>query len=295
MLPKEVLKHIRRIEIRTKRLVNEVFAGEYESVFKGHGVEFAEVREYVPGDDIRRIDWNVTARMGHPYVKKFREERELTLVFVVDASASEYFGTVTRQKINMASEITALLAFSALSNNDKVSLLLFTEGIEKFLPPKKGRRHILRIIRDLIYFKPQGRGTNITNALEHCNRFIRKHAIVFLISDFLDSGFEKAMRVTAQKHDLIAIRILDPLEVSFPDFRGWVLVEEAETGEVSWIDMGDRKRCMEYGLRRVEKLRRQDEFLSMNGIDLIDLNTSQTYVNELVRFFTVRERRLRAL
>jgi uncharacterized protein (DUF58 family) len=295
MLPKEVLKHIRRIEIRTKRLVNEVFAGEYESVFKGHGVEFTEVREYVAGDDIRRIDWNVTARMGHPYVKKFREERELTLVFLVDASASEYFGTTARQKINLASEVTALLAFSALSNNDKVSLLLFTDGIEKFLPPKKGKRHILRIIRDLIYFKPKGRGTNIANALEHCNKFIRKHAIVFLISDFMDSGFEKAMKITAQKHDLIAIRILDPLEVSIPAFRGWVLIEEAETGRVSWIDMGDRRRCMAYGLQRVEQLRRQDEFLAMNRIDLIDLNTSQAYVDELVRFFSVRERRLRSL
>jgi uncharacterized protein (DUF58 family) len=295
MLPKEILKHIRRIEIRTKRLVNEVFAGEYESVFKGHGVEFTEVREYVPGDDIRRIDWNVTARMGHPYVKKFREERELTLIFVVDASASEYFGTTLRQKINLASEVTALLSFSALSNNDKVSLLLFTDRIEKFLPPKKGRTHILRIIRDLMYFKPRGKGTNIENALEHLNKFIRKHAIVFLISDFMDSGYEKAMKITARRHDLIAVRILDPLEISIPEFSGWMLVEEAESGKVSWVDMGNRRRCLAYGLQRIEQREKQEGFLAMNDIDLIDLNTSQPYVDELVRFFSVRERRLRTL
>ncbi|TES94143.1 MAG: DUF58 domain-containing protein [Candidatus Cloacimonadota bacterium] len=295
MLPKELLKHIRRIEIRTKRLVNEVFAGEYESVFKGQGVEFSEVREYVPGDDIRRIDWNVTARMGHPYVKKFQEERELTLTFVVDASSSEYFGTISLQKINLASEVTALLSFSALSNNDKVALLLFTDRIEKFIPPKKGRSHILRIIRDLLYFKPQGKKTNITLALEHLNRVMKKRSIVFLISDFLDTGFEKPMKITAQKHDLIAIRILDPLELSIPGFSGWMLLEDAETGKIGWFDTGNRKGRMDYGLRKLDTLEKQNEFFSSNNIDLIDLNTSKPYVDELVRFFTVRERRLRTI
>lgn len=295
MLPKEVLKHIRRIEIRSRRLVNETFAGEYESVFKGHGVEFTEVREYVPGDDVRRIDWNVTARMGSPFVKKYREERELTLVFVVDASSSEYFGTARRQKINMASEVTALLSFAALSNNDKVSLLLFTDTVEKYVPPKKGRTHILRIIRDLIYFKPHRSGTNIACALEQCNKFVRKRAIVFLISDFMDSGYEKAMRITAQKHDLIAVRVLDPLEVSLPRFGGWILVEEAETGRISWFDTGNRKKRLAYGLQRVEQLKQQEQFLAMNNIDLIDLKTSQSYADELVRFFSARERRLRTL
>ncbi len=295
MLPKEVLRHIRRIEIRTKRLVNETFAGEYESVFKGHGVEFTEVREYVPGDDVRRIDWNVTARMGHPFVKKYREERELTLVFVVDASASEYFGTSSRLKINMASEVTALLSFAALSNNDKVSLLLFTNTVEKYVPPKKGRTHILRIIRDLIYFKPQGKGTAIAHALEQCNKFVTKRAIIFLISDFIDYGYEKAMKITAQKHDLIAIRILDPLEISIPRFGGWILIEEAETGRVSWLDMGNSRKRMAYGLQRVEQMKQQEEFFAMNGIDLIDLRTSQSYADELVRFFSARERRLRTL
>ncbi len=295
MLPKELLKHIRRIEIRTKRLVNEVFAGEYESVFKGEGVEFSEVREYVPGDDIRRIDWNVTARMGHPYVKKFREERERTLIFVVDASSSEYFGTISRQKISLATEVTALLSFSAISNNDKVSLLLFTDMIEKFVPPKKGRRHVLRIMRDLLYFKPQGRKTDITLALEHLNRLMRKRGIVFLISDFLDTGFEKPMKITAQKHDLIAIRILDPLELSIPGFSGWMLLEDAETGNIGWFDTSDRKRRMDYGLRKIEALEKQNEFFSSNDIDLIDLNTSRPYVDELVRFFTMRERRLRTI
>lgn len=295
MLPKEVLKHIRRIEIRTKRLVNEVFSGEYESVFKGHGVEFSEVREYVPGDDIRRIDWNVTARMGHPYVKKFREERELTLTFVVDVSSSEYFGSISRQKINLASEVTALLSFSALSNNDKVSLLLFSDRIEKFVPPKKGRRHILRIIRDLLYFKPKGKGTNISIALEHLNRVIRKKSIVFLISDFLDKGFEKPMKITARKHDLIAIRILDPLELSIPGFSGWILLEDAESSNIGWIDTGDRKRRLDYGMKKMDLLEKQSEFFSSNDIDLIDLNTSKPYVDELVRFFTTRERRLRTI
>ncbi len=295
MLPREILKYIRRIEIRTKRLVNEVFAGEYESVFKGQGVEFSEVREYVSGDDIRRIDWNVTARMGHPFVKKFREERERTLTFIVDTSGSEYFGTISREKINLASEVTALLSFSALSNNDKVSLLLFSDRIEKFVPPKKGRRHILRIIRDLLYFKPKGKGTNISMALEHFNRLIRKKSIVFLISDFLDTGYEKPMKITGRKHDLIAIRILDPLELSIPGFSGWILLEDAESGNIGWIDTGDRKRRLDYGIKKVDLLEKQTNFFSSNNIDLIDLNTSKPYVDELVRFFTTRERRLRTI
>lgn len=295
MLPKDILRRLRRLEIRTKRLVNEVFAGEYESVFKGQGVEFSEVREYVPGDDIRRIDWNVTARMGNPYVKKFREERELTLVFVVDASASEYFGTISRQKINLASEVTALLSFSAIANNDKVSLILFSDSIEKFVPPKKGRRHVMRIIRDLLYFHPQGRKTNISLALEHLNRVIRKRSIVFLISDFLDEGFDKPIKITAQKHDLIAVRVLDPLELSIPGFSGWVLIEDAETGQLGWIDTGDKKRRMDYGLRQIDFLEKQKGFFTANDIDLIDLNTSKPYVDELVKFFTMRERRLRTV
>ncbi len=295
MLPKELLQNIRRIEIRTKRLVNEVFAGEYESVFKGEGVEFSEVREYVPGDDIRRIDWNVTARMGHPFVKKFREERERTLIFLVDASSSEYFGSVSRQKINLASEVTALLSFSAITNNDKVSLLLFTDIIEKFVPPKKGRRHVLRIIRDLLYFKPQGRKTNIKLALEHLNRVLRKRSIVFLISDFLDEGFEKPLKITAQKHDLIAVRIRDPLEFSIPGFSGWIMLEDAETGDIGWFNTGDRKRRMDYGLQQLDVMERQKEFFTSNNIDIIDLNTSKPYVDELVRFFTMRERRLKTI
>ena len=295
MLPKELLQNIRRIEIRTKRLVNEVFAGEYESVFKGEGVEFSEVREYVPGDDIRRIDWNVTARMGHPFVKKFREERERTLIFLVDASSSEYFGSISRQKINLASEVTALLSFSAITNNDKVSLLLFTDIIEKFVPPKKGRRHVLRIIRDLLYFKPQGRKTNIKLALEHLNRVLRKRSIVFLISDFLDKGFEKPLKITAQKHDLIAVRIRDPLEFSIPGFSGWIMLEDAETGDIGWFNTGDRKRRMDYGLQQLDVMERQKEFFTSNNIDIIDLNTSKPYVDELVRFFTMRERRLRTI
>jgi len=295
MLPKDILKRIRKIEIRTKRLVNEVFAGEYESVFKGQGVEFSEVREYVPGDDIRRIDWNVTARMGSPFVKKFKEERELTLVFLVDASASQYFGSVSRQKINLASEITAVLSFSAIANNDKVSLMLFSDRIEKFVPPKKGRKHVMRIIRDLLYFQPQGKKTNITLALEHLNSVVRKRSIVFIISDFIARGFERAIKITSHKHDLIAIRIHDPLETFIPKFGGWLLLEDAEGGNLGWFDTGDSKRRMNYGLKQVECLEKQNTLFTSNNIDLIDLNTRKPYVNELVRFFATRERRLRTL
>lgn len=295
MLPGELIKRIRKIEIRTKRLVNEVFGGEYESVFKGQGVEFSEVREYVPGDDIRRIDWNVTARMGEPFVKKFREERELTLVFVVDTSSSEYFGTVSRQKMNLASEVTALLSFSAIYNNDKVSLLLFSDEIEKFVPPGKGKRHVLRIVRDLLYFKPRGKGTGIGAALDHFNRVMNKRSIVFLISDFFDTGYEKSMKITARKHDLIAVRIRDPLEFSFPSFKGWMLLEDAENGSIGWIDMGDSKQREKYGLIQLDSIQKQNQFFSSNDIDFIDLNTSRPYVDAIVSFFARRERRLRSL
>ncbi|OQX52026.1 MAG: DUF58 domain-containing protein [Candidatus Cloacimonas sp. 4484_209] len=264
MLPKDVISQIRRIEIRTKKLVNEVFAGEYESVFKGQGVEFSEVREYIPGDDVRRIDWNVTARMGNPYVKKFQEERELTLVFVVDASASQYFGTIAQEKINLASEVTALLSFTAIANNDKVSLILFSDRIERFVPPKKGRNHVMRIIRDLSYFKPEGKKTNIALALQHLNRVIRKRSIVFLISDFLDEGFDKPLKITARKHDLIAVRVHDPLELSFSS-------------------------------KQVELLKKQEELFTSNDIDLIDLSTAKPFVDELIKFFSKRERRLRTI
>ncbi|NUO81345.1 DUF58 domain-containing protein, partial [candidate division KSB1 bacterium] len=235
MIPKEILKKVRRLEIQTRALVNDVFSGEYHSVFKGRGMAFAEVREYVLGDDVRNIDWNVTARTGHPFVKVFDEERELTVMLLVDVSSSGEFGTHEQMKGDIAAEICALLAFSAIKNNDKVGLIIFTDRIEKFVPPKKGRTHVLRVLREVLYHKPEGHGTNITTALEYLNRVIRRKAVVFLVSDFLSEGYEKALRVAGKRHDLVAIPITDPRETEIPNV-GLVELEDAETGEVHLLD-----------------------------------------------------------
>ncbi|MGH8015694.1 MAG: DUF58 domain-containing protein, partial [Candidatus Zixiibacteriota bacterium] len=212
MIPKEILSKIRRIEIRTKKLVNELFSGEYHSTFKGQGMEFEEVRQYEPGDDVRLIDWNVTARMGYPFIKKFREERELSVVLLIDASSSGRFGTRERFKNEMAAELSAVLAFSAIKNSDKVGLIIFTDQIEKFVPPKKGRAHVLRIIREILYFQPKGTGTNIAGALEYFTNVTRRKSVVFLISDFLSTGFHKPLQIANNKHDIIAITVTDPRE-----------------------------------------------------------------------------------
>jgi len=225
----EIIKRVRRIEIRTNRLVNESLAGEYHSVFKGRGMEFDEVREYALGDDVRNIDWNVTSRMGHPYVKKYVEERELTVMLVVDASASGDFGTVQRTKREVAAEVCALLAFSAIRNNDRVGLLIFTDREEKYIPPRKGRNHVLRVIREVLTTRPKGKGTNLTLALESLSRGIRRRSVAFVVSDFLDAGFEKALRIANQKHDLIAIALSDPRERELPPV-GILELEDAESG-----------------------------------------------------------------
>src|SRR3989338_10663915 len=230
MIPKEILKEVKHIEIKATRLVNDLFGGEYESVFKGRGMEFSEVREYIPGDDIRTIDWNVTARSQHPFVKKFIEERELTVVFVVDRSQSLLFGSQGKLKSTVAAEIAGLLAFSATKNNDKVGLLINTDRIEKFVPPKKGKSHVLRVVREILYFKPAASRTNLRVALEHLYRILTRSAVIFVISDFMDAGFEKALKILHQKHDLIAIQIRDPREQSIPAC-GWIELEDAETGE----------------------------------------------------------------
>jgi uncharacterized protein (DUF58 family) len=292
MLPAEILRKVRRIEIRTNRLVDQSLAGEYHSVFKGRGMEFSEVREYQFGDDIRSIDWNVTSRMGHPYVKRFVEERELTVILLVDFSASGDFGTQRQFKREIAAEICALLAFSAIKNNDRVGLIAFTDRIETHLSPRKGKDHVLRVIREVLYFQPEGRGTDIGMALQTLLRTITKRSVVFLVSDFLDDRFDQPLRVTARKHDLIAITMTDPREEDLPPI-GLMELEDAETGERVVIDSSDR-RTREH-LRRwaaARRVRREALFRSI-GIDALELFTDRPYDVPLVRFFHRRARRIR--
>jgi uncharacterized protein (DUF58 family) len=291
MIPKELAKKIRYIEIFTNKAVNDILAGEYESVFKGRGMEFDEVREYTPGDEIRTIDWNVTARMGHPYVKRFVEERELTIMFVVDLSASGSFGSVEKTKNEVAAELCALLSFSAVKNNDKVGLIIFTDGIEKFIPPKKGVSHVLRLIRELLYFKPRSARTNMVEALDYLGRVTHKRSVVFLVSDFDCEEFEKPLRVLGRRHDLIALSITDPRELHMPDI-GLVELEDAETGERILIDTssaGVRSQYEQLGSDRAKKL---DTLFRSNNIDHAEIVTGQNYVKDLVQFFRSRERRL---
>ncbi len=290
MLTKELLSQVRQIEIKTKGVVNQVFSGEYHSVFKGRGMEFSEVREYQFGDDIRNIDWNVTARFGHPFIKIFEEERELTVILLVDLSGSLIFGSVQKTKQQIAAELSAVLAFSALKNNDKVGLLLFTDKIEKFVPPRKGRKHVLRIIREVLSFEPVGKTTSIKTALEYMNSAIKKRSIVFLLSDFIDEGYEKILKAAGKKHDLIGVVINDERETSIPKM-GLVKFIDAETGRERWIDTSSSKvqeRLKEY--RNQISLIRKNLFAS-GRIDNIEVKTGEDYVKPLIRFFRMRERR----
>src|SRR5579884_3416216 len=239
MLPREVLRQIRRLQLKARRAVEDLLGGEYHSVFKGTGIAFEDVREYQPGDDIRTIDWNVSARMGHPFVKRFVEERELTVVLVVDCSASQQFGTRLQQKREVAAELAAVIAFSAISNNDKVGLLQLTDRVEKFVPPRKGIRHVLRLIRDILFFQPERRGTCLREALDYLNRVLHRRTIVFLLSDFLDREYEKSLKRTGRRHDLVAVRISDPREEDLPPL-GLLELEDAETGERVLLDTGSR-------------------------------------------------------
>lgn len=290
MLTKELLKQVRQIEIRTKGLVNQVFSGEYHSVFKGRGMEFSEVREYNFGDDIRNIDWNVTARFGHPYIKIFEEERELTVILLVDLSGSLSFGTISKTKQQIAAELSAILAFSALKNNDKVGLFLFSDKIEKFIPPRKGRKHVLRIIRDLLSFTPEGKATNIKAALEHMNHAIKKKSIVFLISDFMDEGYEKILKVVGKKHDLIGVVINDEREKTLPQL-GLVKFTDAETGKERWIDTSSTK-VQNWMNHYYQKLISERKTLFIKSrLDSIEIKTGENYVTPLVNFFRLRERR----
>lgn len=290
MIPTEILKKVEQIEIQTRGLVNDVFSGEYHSVFKGRGMEFSEVREYQIGDDVRTIDWNVSARVGHPYVKVFEEERELTVMLLIDVSSSGEFGTVKRMKGEIAVEICALLAFSAIKNNDKVGLIIFTDKIEKYVPPKKGKQHVLRVLRELLYFEPEAKKTNISKALEYFSSVVRKRSIVFLISDFLSEDFSSALKIANKKHDVVAVRINDPRENSLPDV-GFIELEDAETGEIAAFDTNDPA-LRDLYTRTIsrEKEQRDKLFKSMN-VDSIDISTDGSYIEPLIKFFRMRAKR----
>ena len=290
----ELLRKVRRIQVRVDRLVNDVVLGEYRSVFKGRGMEFDEVRLYVPGDEIRTIDWNVTARTGIPHVKRFVEERELTVMLLVDLSSSGRFGTVRQLKSEIAAEICALLAFSAIKNQDKVGLILFTDRVEKYVPPKKGKKHVLLVIRELVNFQPQGGGTDIGGALEYVTRVLRKRAVVFLLSDFLaePQSFEKPLKLAGRRHDLITITIGDPREAELPNL-GLLELEDMETGETLLIDTRSlriRKGYQDQG--KAISATRRDLFRRID-VDQIAVSTDRPYIDSILRFFRMRERRFR--
>lgn len=292
MISKELAKKVRYIQIMTNKAVNDVLAGEYHSVFKGQGMEFDEVREYQPGDEIRTIDWNVTARTGHPYVKRFREEREQTLLFLVDLSASGRFGSVKNTKSEVATELCALLAFSAIKNNDKVGLVVFTETVELFIPPAKGTSHVLRLISELLRFEPQRKGTKITAAVDYAARILNRRSIVVLISDFFDTDYQRALGILSRRHDVIAASVNDAREFELPNV-GLLDLEDPETGALISVDTGSaavRKRYEAQGLARAAELR--DTFKSMN-IDHIEVGTSDDYLLDLIRFFKRREKQRR--
>ncbi len=292
MVPGEILKKVRFIEISTRGLVNEVFSGEYHSVFKGRGMTFSEVREYQYGDDIRNIDWNVTARTGSPFVKVFEEERELTVMLMVDVSASGDFGTRERLKGEVAVELSAVLAFSAIKNNDKIGLILFSDRIEKFVPPRKGRRHVLRVLRELLYHQPQGRGTDIGGALEYLSRVVSRRAVVFLVSDFLGEGFFRPLSVAGKRHDLIAIRMGDAREMELPPI-GLLEVEDPETGERLIVNTSDGAFLQAFRDSTRKAQGELDRIFVRCKVDVIDVETGRPYVKPLMQFFRERMRRIR--
>jgi hypothetical protein len=283
----ELLKRVRKIEIKTKGLSSQIFSGEYHSAFKGRGMAFSEVREYVEGDDVRNIDWNVTARFGNPYVKVFEEERELTVMLLVDVSESGMFGSTAMLKRELITELTATIAFSAIQNNDKAGVIFFSDKIEKYIPPKKGKSHILRIIRELINFKPESKGTDISLALKYLNNMIKKRCIAFVISDFMDSGFDDAIKVASKKHDLAALRIVDPREEEMPDV-GLVRFKDAETGFVSVMDTSDANVRNNYRLYFQQSARLTSELLNKCGVDHVAIRTDQSYVKPLMNLFKQR-------
>jgi uncharacterized protein (DUF58 family) len=316
MIPREILKKIRQIEIRTNRLVSETLAGQYHSVFKGQGMNFDEVREYQPGDDVRSIDWNVTARMNHPFIKKFVEERELTVMLLVDLSGSGLFGSVAQSKRELAAEIASVLAFSAIRNNDKVGLILFSEGVEKFVPPRKGRKHVLRVIREILFFEPRRRGTDLNAALEFMLRVLPHRAIVVILSDFLGQTAPTRLEIEAhlrrkavfsetlgqasftvlrqanRRHDVVAVQITDRFELQLPAL-GRLVLKDAETGEVVEVNTGDERKRAAFAQRQTRTQAELFKLFRGANIDSIQLRTDQTYASALGRFFETREKRRR--
>jgi len=287
MIPKEILKKIRKLEIQTKGIVNSLFGGEYQSAFKGRGMEFSEVRAYTYGDDIRQIDWNVTARTGDPFIKIFEEEREQTLMLCIDISQSGTFGTQSQSKMELAIEICAVLAFSAIKNSDKVGLVLFSDHIEKVVPPKKGRTHVLRLIREMYTTKPTGKGTDIADGLSYINRLLDRRAIVVLASDFMDKDFEKPLRITNQKHDLVSIIINDQFEDELPDL-GLVNMKDAETGAEKIVDTSSKKVRKAYKVNRLKQKAYLHDMMLKMKIDAVEVKTNESYVKPLMNFFQRR-------
>lgn len=291
-LPADLFRQVRRIEIRTRRLVHDLFSGQYHSVFKGRGIEFAEVREYQPGDDVRAIDWNVTARRGHPYVKQFSEERELTIVFLVDASASGRFGSRARALRELAAEMSAVIAFSALLNNDRVGLIVVTDRVERTVPPRKGRTHVLRVIREILHQTVEGKGTSLEAGLRHASRVLRRRSVLFVVSDFLDTGFGPALRVANRKHDVVALRLGDPRLEEMPP-SGLIQLEDPETGRRVLWDMGSRQARRTYQAARARRREEVSQTLRRAKVDVIDLSTDRPFIQPLLEFFRERERRFR--
>ena len=290
MIPREIFKQVKHIEIRTTRLVNTMFGGQYESVFKGQGIEFAEVREYYPGDDIRSIDWNVTARTGNPFIKVFHEERELTVIFAVDVSSSFHFGSGEKLKSEIAAELCALLAFSAVQNNDKIGLLIFSDKVEKYIPIKKGKQHVLRVVREILYYEPESKGTDLRLGIETLNRMLTRRAVIFLISDFIDEGYEKPLKILARYHDVIAINIFDPRERDMPDV-GFIALEDAETGKSVFINTKSHNFRDRYRKKALENKNTADSFFKSKAIDKIDIDITKSYIKPLRAFFQMREKR----
>jgi uncharacterized protein (DUF58 family) len=290
MISQELIKKVRQIQIYTSRTVDASFAGQYESVFKGRGMQFDEVREYTPGDDIRAIDWNVTARTGKPYIKRFVEEREMTVMFVVDLSASGQFGTVNKMKNELAAEFCAVLAFAAAKNNDKVGLLIFTDRIELYIRPKKGSRHVLRLIRELLYFKMPRRRTNIPMAIDYLAKVVRKKATVFLVSDFIETDFKKPLSLLNKRHDVIGVCVRDRVEISMPGV-GIIEFVDAETGETILVDTSSRKFRSQYGQSSAARFGDLKSMLQSINVDCISISTDRPYINDLVQFFHMRHRR----
>ena len=286
----ELLAKVKKIQFKAKYMVNDAFAGEYLSVFKGRGMEFEEVREYVPGDDIRNIDWNVTARSQKPYIKTFRDERELVVFFLVDVSASSHFGTQKKFKNEVSAEITALLAYTALRSNDKVGLIIFSDHVEHYIPPKKGRGHVWSLIRDILSFKSKAKKTDISVPIDFMNKVMKKKAITFLISDFQGEGFENKLRSFSRKHDLVAISVTDPREIEIPNI-GYIELEDAETGESLLINTSDLNGVQSFSKKAKLALREKKRFFQKNGIDFLDVRTDGSYFDTLIKFFRERERK----